>query len=181
MNKAKLHIFGWITLLVFPLPAFLWLHYAEGRSLSDFLRPDQVLSIGTGLGIELGVAYAFFILLMMRAPVFEKLPARVERIIAAMKLNLADAVFLSLCAGIGEELLFRAGIQFYLGPWITSVVFVAIHGYLNPMNWRMSLYGLLLLPFIFLISFGYYTFGLWFSIGAHFAYDLVLFLSIREE
>lgn len=117
----------------------------------------------------------------MRAKVFKSLPVRVESMVRDMKLTFWDCVFLSICAGVGEELLFRSGVQFYLGPIITSVVFVAIHGYLNPFNWRMSLYGLIVLPFIFLISYGFMEFGLWFAIAAHFSYDLVLFLSMSNE
>ena len=117
----------------------------------------------------------------MGAPVFEKMPNRVENLVKSMNLNFIDVVFLSVCAGVGEELLFRAGIQPLLGVWVTSVLFVSIHGYLNPFNWRISLYGFLVLPFILLISFGYDTFGQWFSIGAHFSYDLILFLTILSD
>jgi membrane protease YdiL (CAAX protease family) len=95
-----------------------------------------------------------------------------------MNLNVGDAIFLSFCAGFGEELLFRSGMQYYLGIIVTSLIFVAIHGYLNPKNWRYSLYGLLVLPFILLISLGFETFGLWFAIAAHFSYDAVLFIAM---
>jgi membrane protease YdiL (CAAX protease family) len=98
-----------------------------------------------------------------------------------MNLRVRDGIFLSLCAGIGEELLFRSGIQTYLGWQITSVLFVALHGYLNPWNWRFSVYGLLVLPFIILISIGFYEFGLWFAVAAHFSYDAVLFTIMIKE
>ena len=71
---------------------------------------------------------------------------------------------------MGEEILFRAGIQDYLililpeikawfegttvdpallntwkyehaSVWITSFLFIVIHGYLSPWNWRLSIYG----------------------------------------
>lgn len=180
MSKYKLYLFGWITLILFPLPAFLCLWYSEKITLSEFLQLDQLLNIRTGIGIEFGIVYAFFALLILKAPVFEKLPNKVEHMIKEMKLSWFDAFFLSVCAGIGEELLFRVGVQHYLGIWITSLLFIAIHGYINPMNWRKSLYGLIVLPFIFILAFGYGHFGLWFCIGAHFSYDLVLFLAITQ-
>jgi hypothetical protein len=43
------------------------------------------------------------------------------------------------------------------------------------------MYGFIVLPFIFIISFGYIHFGLWFSISAHFAYDAVLFVMMIKE
>lgn len=181
MSKRGIYIMGFITLLIFPIPAFLYLYFFENYSLSQFIRWDEILKPETILGINLGIVYAFLALLFMGSPVFESLPNRVEHIVRKMRLNIWDAFFLSVCAGVGEELLFRAGIQLILGPWITSVLFVAIHGYLNPTNWRMSLYGLIVLPFIFLISFGYDTFGQWFSIGAHFSYDFVLFFTLVSD
>jgi membrane protease YdiL (CAAX protease family) len=178
LSKRNIYILGIITLFIFPLPAYFYWYWQESISLKEFIRWDEIWKPETVFGISFGIIYAFFALLFMGAPVFEKLPNRVENLVKSMRLNVFDAVFLSICAGVGEELLFRAGIQPLLGVWITSIFFVAIHGYLNPFNWRMSLYGFLVLPFILLISFGFYTFGQWFSIGAHFSYDLILFLTL---
>ena len=167
--------------MIFPIPAFIYLYFAEDYSLEQFIQWGEILQPQTILGINLGIVYAFIALIFMGAPVFDKLPNRVENLVQNMRLNIWDAIFLSLCAGIGEELLFRAGMQHILGPLITSVIFVAVHGYLNPRNWRMSLYGIIVLPFILLISYGYDHFGQWFSIGAHFSYDLILFLALISD
>jgi membrane protease YdiL (CAAX protease family) len=153
----------------------------EGTMPGDIFQFQNLSIYNVGLGLQLGVAYAFIALIIMRAKVFQKLPVRVEKIVRDMKLTFWDCLFLSICAGVGEELLFRSGFQFYLGPLITSVIFVAIHGYLNPFNWRMSLYGLVVLPFILIISYGFIEYGLWFAISAHFAYDLILFTSMSDE
>lgn len=172
---------GLITLLIFPIPTFLGLWYFESIYLSEIFQLENLNYLKLGIGIEIGILYAFIALLFMNAPVFDKLPTRVETIVKNMNLSILDCVFLSICASVGEELLFRSGVQFYLGPFITSVIFVAIHGYLNPFNWRMSIYGLIVLPFILIISYGFEEFGLWFAIGAHFSYDLVLFLSMSKR
>jgi hypothetical protein len=172
---------GLITLLVFPLPAFFTLHYAQGISFQEFIQLDSIFQASTGIGIEFGIAYAFLALLILQAPIFKTIPLPIEQVIKNLNLNFVDIVFLSLCAGIGEELLFRVGVQHYLGIWITSILFVTIHGYFNPIKWKMSLYGLVVLPFIVLLSYGYEHFGLWFAIGAHFSYDFVLFRVMIEE
>jgi uncharacterized protein len=180
-NISKIRILGLVTLILFPIPGFLILHYFLGTSLMQFFQFQKLEFISIGYGIQVGFVYAFIAYLFMKAPFFEKLPNRVDRIIDQLPLTYADGIFLSACAGIGEELLFRAGIQPFLGPWITSILFVALHGYLNPWNWRFSMYGLIVLPFIFIISFGFIHFGLWFSISAHFAYDAVLFVIMIKE
>ncbi len=157
----------------------MWL--VEDTSFQELLQFENITYLKLGIGIEVGILYAFIALLFMNAPVFDKLPVRVETMVKNMKLSIWDCIFLSVCAAVGEELLFRSGVQYYLGPLITSVLFVAVHGYLNPFNWRMSIYGLIVLPFILMISYGFEEFGLWFSIGAHFSYDLVLFLSMSTK
>jgi len=170
-----LYLVGWITLIAFPLPAFLVLHYLEGWSLIDFFAFGDLKSVALGYGIEMGIIYAFLATIILAAPIFQEVPLKMDDLIRSMNLNYLDALFLSICAGIGEELLFRVGVQFYLGPFITSILFVAVHGYLNPFNWRMSLYGFVVLPLSFILGYGYEYFGLWFSITVHFAYDATLF------
>lgn len=174
-------ILGWVTLLAFPIPAYLILYYNEPLSLSEFLSLDKIELIPIAFGIELGFVYAILAYVIMNAPFFDSVPIKIDKIVQQMKLKWYDGIFLSLCAGIGEELLFRVGIQEFLGWFVTSIVFVAIHGYLNPWNWRFSIYGLILLPFIFIISTGMYVFGIWFSIAAHFMYDAVLFYIIISK
>lgn len=176
MRKRTLYLLGLVTLLVFPVPTFIGLYFLEGTHPLEILEPDQLTLTHVLTGLELGAAYALLALALMQAPVFRSMPSPVEQMVKNMKLSLWDCFFLSVCAGVGEELLFRSGVQVYLGPILTSVVFVAIHGYLNPVNWRMSLYGVIVLPFILLISYGLPVWGIWFCIAAHFAYDFVLFL-----
>ncbi len=172
---------GLITLLVFPLPTFLVFYFVEDVHPIVLLQFERFSWFEIVIGLELGIAYAFFSLILLQMSVFDQMPNRVEKIVRDMKLTLFDCFFLSICAGVGEELLFRSGVQFYLGPIITSVFFVAIHGYLNPFNWRTSLYGLIVLPFILLISYGFEYYGIWFAICAHFSYDLVLFITISRQ
>jgi membrane protease YdiL (CAAX protease family) len=170
-----------VTLLGFPIPTFVGLYFLEGLMPIEIFDLDRLSYMPVILGIEIGLIYAVIALLVMQLNIFKELPTRVETLVGQMNLSVIDCIFLSLCAGVGEELLFRSGIQFYLGPWITSVLFVAVHGYLDPRNWRMSLYGFLVLPFILIISFGFEELGLWFCISAHFAYDLLLFLVMRKS
>lgn len=104
-----------------------------------------------------------------------------RNMILSLKLNFWDKVFLSFCAGFGEEILFRAGMQHWCGIWITSVIFIAIHGYLNPKKPKLAMYGLFLIPFIVSLGFALIPLGIWFCIAAHMSYDLILFLMIKEE
>lgn len=178
MSKLKIHLLGWVTLLLFPLPAYFCVHYFKDVDLQTFLQLENIKLIPIAYGIEFGIIFAFLAILILKSPIFKTIPLPIDGLVKDLKLNYFDAVFLSLCAGIGEELLFRSGMQTFFGVWLTSFIFVAIHGYFSLKKIKMSLYGLVVFPFILLISYGYEHFGLWFSIAAHFSYDLVLFITM---
>jgi len=179
--RKKIIFFGWLTLLVFPIPGFLIRYFIDGISIIDFLELQNIQFVPIGLGLELGFVYGFLAYLLMQAPFFDSVPMKIDKMIGEINLKFQHGIFLSLCAGIGEEFLFRSGIQPYIGWFSTSIFFVALHGYLNPWNWRFSVYGLIILPFIFMISLGFNSFGIWFSIAAHFSYDAVLFTFMIKE
>ncbi|MEO3945232.1 CPBP family intramembrane glutamic endopeptidase [Gorillibacterium sp. CAU 1737] len=83
---------------------------------------------------------------------------------------------ISLVVALCEEILFRGGIQFWLGPYWTSILFAAIHvRYLR--HWLMT--GL-----VFSISYGLgwvylHTGTLWTPVIAHFLVDFVMGCLIR--
>lgn len=173
--KIQFRLLGLITLLGFPIPAIWALYNFEQQSVWDVLAFSEIETGYWMLGIEFGLFYAALVLLISQHELFDELSGQQMRLIRSLKLTWLDVLFISFAAGFGEEILFRAGIQTWLGPWWTSILFVAIHGYLHPFSWRKSIHGLLVLPFIVLISFGYERFGLWFAIAAHAAYDFLLF------
>lgn len=168
-------------MLIFPIPTVAWFYFYHDQSLSTIFQTENFTAYPIIVGTLIGALYAYLASFVMESDVFDRSGINVEKIVRSMNLNLWDCIFISLCAGIGEELLFRSGVQYYLGPIWTSIIFVAIHGYLNPRNWRVSIYGLIVLPFILVISYGFYEFGLWFSIAAHAAYDFVLFWIISNS
>ena len=180
MKKQTL-IFGWITLLLFPIPGFLLQLFFNNLTFNDFIDLESYSVLHLFLGLELGIVYGFISYLFVKSPFFEKIPNRIDHLVKAMNLKVHHGIFLSFCAAVGEELLFRAGLQSFIGPILCSLLFVALHGYLNPFNLRFSVYGLLVLPFILLISYGLEPFGLLFCIAAHFSYDAILFTFMIKE
>lgn len=92
------------------------------------------------------------------------------------------AIYLSVCAGVGEEIFFRGALQPlpYAGIWITAIFFVAIHTYFSLKNWKKNVFALLLSAFIALLGWGARDFSLWHAIAGHFSYDLVLLMYLRK-
>lgn len=181
MSKIRIYILGLITLLAFPLAGLSALYFIAGIPPLKALDFNRFLSAYTLLGFLWGVFYAFFGSVIFSKKKDDVNIRKQQQLLLRMNLNFIDKVFLSFCAGFGEEILFRSSIQHWLGIWITSVVFIAIHGYLNPKKPVLALYGLLLIPFIVSLGYGLLSFGIWFCIAAHMSYDLVLFLSVKEE
>ncbi len=181
MNKNTIILLGLVTLLIFPAVAFVVLWFFSSKNPIDLLELNSLRLDFISLGILFGISYAFLSLWLFSRPYFENEMNQQKNLISQLNLTLVEKIFLSFCAGFGEEILFRAGMQSYLGVWITTIIFIAIHGYLNPKKLRLAIYGLFLIPFILVLGFSYFKFGLWSIIAAHFSYDLVLFLFIRKE
>jgi membrane protease YdiL (CAAX protease family) len=179
--RYKLLWLGLITLIGFPVPSILILHFLEEKTYAEIFQLDNLRFLPIIQGISVGIIAGFLIYRITRLNVFNDIPLKVEEMILESKLTYMDALFLSFSAGFGEELLFRTGVQTYLGVILTSILFVAIHGYFSIKHPKISLYGLLVLPFILILGYGYIYLGLWFSIAAHFSYDLLLFLLILRK
>lgn len=110
-------------------------------------------------------------------------PVRLKyaRIFKGLTLSTSQIWFVSYCAGVGEELLFRGAIQPFIGIPITSVLFVAIHGYLDPRNWRLMIYGIWMSLVIAWVGWMSDAFGLVSAIIAHMLIDVVILSSDSED
>jgi membrane protease YdiL (CAAX protease family) len=82
---------------------------------------------------------------------------------------------------VGEEILFRGGIQPYLGIWVTSFVFILLHGYINPFNIALTLYGIFMVFISAGLGYLFEMYGIIASIVAHFLFDLVMFVFMRKS
>lgn len=102
-------------------------------------------------------------------------------LIRFLKFNLVDCIFFVFCVGFGEEMLFRVGIQLWIGFYFIFVFFVVIYGYLYLRKWYVIKYGLMVLVFIFLLLLGKVEFGLWFCIVVYFVYDFILFYFWKDQ
>ena len=179
--KTQFHILSLVTLLVFPAIGLTLLWFFEDIELLSVFELDRFFSSFTLLGLEFGFIYGFLVVGVSQFPIFEELSKSQSNMLRNLKLNWVDILFMSFCAGFGEEVLFRAGLQTWLGPWLTSFLFIAVHGYFNPTSWRKSAIGILVFPFIIILSYAFEAFGLWFCIAAHFSYDLLMFMGVMKQ
>lgn len=168
---------GWATLIGFPLLGFIVLQFFGSEELDVF---NNVVSVPLQLliGLAVGTIMGFIALGVTKTSLVYPAAKKYEDLIREMNLDLSDILFLSICAGFGEEVFFRGVLQEFWGVWITAFVFVAIHGYLNPKNWRLSIYGLIMTIMMAGIGYMKIHIGLWSSIISHSFIDFVLFYFI---
>jgi len=132
------------------------------------------------IGLAYGIVAAFIGWYIVNRAFLTETRIFFAKVIQDLKLTIPDILFISFCAGAGEEILFRAAIQPYLGIWLTAVLFVAIHGYLNPKNWRISIYGVFMCLVIAGIGYLCEHLGITTAIAAHFAIDVVLLIALAK-
>lgn len=116
-----------LTCLVMVLAALLLIRFVlhaplPGALLSGLPWPQQIL-----LGIALGtLAGAGSLVSALRAPAADHV-RRTADSYGRLDLRGLNPVWISLAAGIGEELLFRGALQPLAGIWLSSALFVLLH------------------------------------------------------
>jgi membrane protease YdiL (CAAX protease family) len=95
-------------------------------------------------------------------------------------LTVFDVIVISLTAAVCEELLFRAGLQRVWGIWLTSAVFILLHGYLTARNLKVFIYGIIMLFLSAAIGWSYKYLGLYSAICFHLVFDVVTLLAVKR-
>jgi hypothetical protein len=182
LNKEKSFFMalGWVTLLVFPAVSLAIYEWVNGNWYLIFKSGWPVwyqLPVGVASGVVLGI--------LLRAYLRMKFMAEIQTfyrgLLKPIGLEKKEYVFLSVCAGVGEEILFRGVVQHFAGIYVTSVLFVALHGYLNPTNWRLMMYGLILTAIFIGVGFMASYIGIYACILLHIIIDVYLFGMIDED
>lgn len=151
-------------------------------SLSQLLHLNaaQFLKVA-GIGTLFASFSLIPLLLLLQSPYLRGTRSFFADLMADYRVQTWQIWTLSLCAGVGEELLFRGFIQHYLGIGLTAILFVFLHGYLNPLNRPLFVYGLVLCA----VSFGFgwicslYTLPA--AMIAHFWIDVALLYYLRKH
>lgn len=162
--------------------ATLLILFVQETSLLHILFQGEQFSTQLLAGIISGGAFGAFGAVMVHVP---KLKAVLEdyhiiKQLKELKLNNTDIVQVSVVAGITEEILFRGAIQPIIGIWLTSLLFIGIHGYIR----FKTIWHVVFTIFTFLLSMVlgwlFIYFGLVAAITAHAVYDLIVLWKFRE-
>jgi len=175
LSKKSLFSLSLFTLFGFSFIGILINFFFLGRKPIDLFAADYPFYTQIGIGLIYGLLTGLIALFAVRKGLGKELSQQLVNSFKHLKLTQRDTIFYSFCAGFGEEVLFRAGIQPWLGLWPTAIIFVAIHGYLNPTSWSVFSYGLLMVLMSAGLGYLYQEIGLLSAIAGHFMYDVIMF------
>ena len=176
-KKYTLFFLGLFTLIAFPLFSWLVLFIIPDSYKVSFHTMFQIKDSDYAfipLFLSIGILFGLFVIWLTELDYFEKSMQKYKNLLGDYKLTLFYVFFLSMCAGVGEEIFFRGIVQPIIGIWLTAFLFVSIHGYFSIKNKRINIFALLLTVFIALIGWAAKEYSIWLAIVAHFSYDLVL-------
>jgi CAAX protease family protein len=179
LSRRSFFIMALVTLFGFSIVGILIIETFHDFTLEQVVDfgspwPYQVLR-----GLVFGTIAAACMIWMIGTSLLAEARNFFSGLISEANLKLPDLIFLSLAAGIGEEILFRAALQPFLGIWLTALIFVALHGYLNPMNLQMSIYGVLMVIISAGLGYLFEFIGIFAAMSAHFIIDLILFIYLK--
>ena len=171
---------GILTLLGFPLLGFIVHLFTSIDSFFFLFYSEYNFYLQLLLGVITGWVIAVIGWKIMLLDIMKEELGKYLNLFSSKSLSLGVIIFVSLSAGIGEEIFFRGVLQPFFGITITSLLFVAIHGYLTPKNWRISIYGLYMVLGIALIGYISDRIGLIAAIFSHATIDFILLLKTKK-
>lgn len=183
LSSRSLLFLSAASALIYLLLALLIFYFFYEESLITAFAHGLPLTgqLATGLGAG-SLAALIIIWAAGRPPVSDVLhDFYLVREISKTRFSWFDRIQLSLFAGTGEELLFRGAVQPLIGIWITSLVFVAIHGYFKfqkPGHW---IFGGLMFGLSMLLGVLFEYAGLVAAMSAHALYDVLMLWWVQKR
>jgi uncharacterized protein len=173
-RRAQVAFLALSTVLVFGVGGAALIVFVQQRDLLTVIFGAGDVAVQLAMGTVTGLLLAGTAWWIVRRPYMRPVSERYVGLVGALIRTPGERVLVSACAGIGEELFFRGALQHWLGIPITAILFVAIHGYLDPRDWRTSSYGLYMTLGMVLLGWQAERYGLLAPMVAHTLIDIVL-------
>lgn len=181
ISKETLYRLCIFTLIGFSLLGILIIYVWIQKDWWNYLVSGQPISTQIIKGTAFGIFSGFWALSLIQTKILQKVTGYFEDMFDDLNLSIWDILFFSFCAGVGEEIFFRGALQPFGGIWIIAIIFVLLHGYINPKSLRASIYGLILI--LIVAGMGYLAdrVGLISAMAAHMVFDVIMFYYLMHE
>lgn len=174
ISKKTILLLALGTLVVFGGLGIVIVPFVRDINVGQFLLGNNSYLIQILVGVGFGFITAKAGWQIVQLPIMKDTKVFFSGMIKPIGLNVLEIVFISLCAGIGEELFFRGAIQPILGVWFTAILFVLLHGYLNPFNLPLTYYGVYMVLVIGVMGLMTEYFGILSAMISHTLIDIIL-------
>lgn len=183
LDGRKVLVLSVLSGVVWLLLGNLIIHYFQEKTLAEIFFRGSHIFIQTGIGLASGALIGFAGIMMIRRPSFSEIldEYAIIRQVKELSLSPSQMVYVSLVAGISEEILFRGAIQPVIGIWWTSLLFIGIHGYIRVHSTTHVLYSLFTFILSMVLGLFFIYFGLISAMAAHFIYDVVVLYGIKRN
>jgi len=146
-------------------------------TLLTILVEGQPIGAQIGWGITFGLAISVpFVVVVFFVPLFSSLRRQLLDLVGRLDLKALNPLWISLSAGVGEELLFRGALQPIVGLWWASLIFTLAHfrsGQFRSMNWQKLIYATSVFIAGLFLGYVFLEFGLIAAIVTHAIADVV--------
>ncbi len=182
IDGHKLLLVSVISGLIWLLIANLIIYYIQESSLAVLFFDGMNSLLQFGIGVASGGLFAAAAIGLIKIPAFKKILEEyaIIRQVREMSLSPNEIVYVSLIAGISEEILFRGAIQPVIGIWWTSLLFIAVHGYIRFNSAAHVLYSLFTFGLSMMLGALFMHVGLISAMTAHFIYDVIVLYGIKK-
>jgi len=128
MKEEKYGAAGqWLVCGIFAAIGLLLMRFVQHAELPRSLATGMAWPLQAAAGVLCGLAVGSASLYSAWFHPKAGIAQRTAGSYARLDLSGLNPVWISLAAGIGEELLFRAALQPLLGIWLTSLLFLVVH------------------------------------------------------
>jgi len=172
MALATIVVFGGLGVLLVPV--------MRDVNILIFLLGTKPIFIQLFIGSAIGIITAMAGWQIVELPFMHSTKIFFVNIIKPLQLSFIEILFISICAGVGEELFFRGAVQPYLGVWITAFLFVLFHGYINPFNLPLTVYGIYMVMVIGVLGLFTEYLGIGTAMVAHTFIDVILIFRLSK-
>jgi len=179
-KPEMIYVMGLVTLFGFSYLGYLLIHFfAKDENFHELINAGSPIVSQLVHGALFGVAAFLVINVFIKSNLLGDLTHFVYDL--AKQMTYAEIIFISFCAGVGEEILFRVGIQHFLGIWPTAFLFVLLHGYFSLKDWRVTIYGVFMTIASAGFGYLYLRYGIASAMFAHFLIDLIILGALKYE
>src|SRR5712691_11790561 len=145
-QKPLIRVRRFWALCAFAIALAFVINAAFGNgTLATVLIEGQPIAAQIGWGIAFGLAISVpSTIVVFFVPLFSPLRRQLLDLVSRLDLGALNPLWISLSAGIGEEILFRGALQPIVGLWWTSSIFTLAHfgsGQFRSMNWQKVIYA----------------------------------------